>query len=785
VSPETSRAVFLSYASPDADAARRLAKALRAAGIEVWIDQSELRGGDAWDQQIRRQIKECALFVPIISANSQGRLEGYFRREWKLAIDRTQDMADGTHFLVPVVIDDTSDAAAHVPDALRAVQWTRLRGGRTPAAFVERVSGLLARHAKSSGQPARPRIPAASVAPDIAAVGEPLRAAPKIWFGSGAALVAVILALAGFRLLRPTPTVGTGLGATSAPAPTGEVNAHPRIAVLPFENLSPDPNNAFFTDGMHEEILTALANDVPGLEVISRTTMDTYKGKVVTAPTLAKELHCNYVLEGSMRREGSQVRLALQLIDARSDNHIWAKDFDRKLVNAMALESEVAAAVAAQLSVKLASGSSAPAQNTDPVAFDLFLKVRAMEDRTETDAGIGEWQQILAQLDQVLSIDPTFVRAYVERIGVRSEFLLFNYDEAGAGLASAHRDLVIAKRLAPQDPLVTAAEGGLAFVEKNYDRALELYAVAERAGLTDPRMLDDKEPVLIEIGRYQQAAERAEKLMQLDPKNQRPWLDRWFALMELHQPQEAMRAAGLAPSEIREMMRATVREEFAGDRAAFVAMNKSGAAAPLDTAAHVDFNLPGVAGSLLYLGQYREARQLIDKFNVETVRQVSWDWPIFRIGRTPMGDQRGWLDLLLADAPAASRDGARILKFLRSEPETTWNRWYRELLLADAQLFMGDWIAAIRTADRAVALTQTAASVSDQANAFVWATQIRAWAGAQDDAAARLESLSTSIPGLWTGEIVDDPLWSVPLAHNAAYIRLRARLEAQLKAVKF
>src|SRR5688500_15328207 len=86
---ESSRAVFLSYASQDAAAARRICDALRAAGIEVWFDQSELRGGDAWDQKIRKQIKECALFVPIISANTQARQEGYFRLEWRLADQRT------------------------------------------------------------------------------------------------------------------------------------------------------------------------------------------------------------------------------------------------------------------------------------------------------------------------------------------------------------------------------------------------------------------------------------------------------------------------------------------------------------------------------------------------------------------------------------------------------------------------------------------------------------------------------------------------------------------------
>jgi TolB-like protein len=780
----SSRAVFLSYASPDADAARRLAKALRAAGIEVWIDQSELRGGDAWDQQIRRQIKECALFVPIISANSQGRLEGYFRREWKLAIDRTHDMADGTPFLVPVVIDDTGDAAAHVPDAFRAVQWTRLRGGRTSAAFIETVSDLLARDAKSPGKTARPRPAAASPAPDSPTAGEPVRAPAKIWFWSAAALVALILAFAGFRLLRPAAT-GAGVAATSGPALPGEANARPRIAVLPFENLSPDPNNAFFTDGMHEEILTALANGVPGLDVISRTTMDTYKGKMVTAPTLAKELHCNYVLEGSMRREGSQVRLALQLIDARSDNHIWAKDFDRKLVNAMALESEVAAAVAAQLSVKLAAALPSPSQNTDPAAFDLYLKARSALNLTSPSAGSGDWQKILSQLDEALNLDPTFVRGYVERIDVRVSLFMYGMDADGTGLAEAHRDLSIAQRLAPRDALVLSAEALVAYAERNYDRSLQLFAAAENAGLTDSRGLDWKETLLFELGRYTEAAALAERLMDLDPKNYRPWYERWFALMELRQPQEAMRAAGRAPQEVRDTMRATVRYMFADDGQAYEASNRSQAAAPLNSADQIEANLLDVAGALQYLGEYAQGREVLDKAKVESVHQINWDWPTYRAGRVPIADQRGWLDLLLTDTQAAHHDAGRVLKFLGSQPETKWNRWFRELLRADAQLFMGDGTGAIRTADQAVALTRAELNVSDQMNAFVWATQIRAWAGAREDATARLEMLSSGIPGLWLGEIVRDPVWAVPLAQTANYVKLRERLKAQMRATKF
>lgn len=133
---DTNKAVFLSYASQDAEAARRICEALRAAGVEVWFDQSELVGGDAWDQKIRRQIKECVLFLPVVSTNTEARREGYFRLEWKLAAQRTHTIADGTPFLLPVVVDDVRDAEALVPEEFRAVQWTRLSEGKVTKRYV-------------------------------------------------------------------------------------------------------------------------------------------------------------------------------------------------------------------------------------------------------------------------------------------------------------------------------------------------------------------------------------------------------------------------------------------------------------------------------------------------------------------------------------------------------------------------------------------------------------------------------------------------------------------------
>jgi hypothetical protein len=150
---ETGKAVFLSYASQDTEAAHYLCNALRTAGIEVWFDQSELRGGDTWDASIRRQIKSCYLFVPMISANTQSREEGYFRREWKLAVDRTNDMAGGRAFLLPVVTDGTSDSEALVPEKFREVQWTRLPAGANTDAFVDHVRRLIAPESSASTSP--------------------------------------------------------------------------------------------------------------------------------------------------------------------------------------------------------------------------------------------------------------------------------------------------------------------------------------------------------------------------------------------------------------------------------------------------------------------------------------------------------------------------------------------------------------------------------------------------------------------------------------------------------
>ncbi len=135
--------IFLSYASEDRPAVLLLRAALEAAGLDVWYDANELGGGDAWDQKIRRQIRECDYFMPVISATTERRKEGYFRREWRLAAERTMDMADDVMFLIPAVLDDTSETGARVPEKFLTVQWLRVPGGK-PTPALEAVAARLA-----------------------------------------------------------------------------------------------------------------------------------------------------------------------------------------------------------------------------------------------------------------------------------------------------------------------------------------------------------------------------------------------------------------------------------------------------------------------------------------------------------------------------------------------------------------------------------------------------------------------------------------------------------------
>ena len=132
-------AVFISYAREDLPAVQKLRAALDAAGITTWFDMDRLEGGDDYDLKIRNNIARCSFFLPVVSATTQRRHEGFFRREWSYAVDRTRGMADGAVFILPVCIDTTTEADAIVPEKFKAVHFSRLPGGEPPPEFVTRL----------------------------------------------------------------------------------------------------------------------------------------------------------------------------------------------------------------------------------------------------------------------------------------------------------------------------------------------------------------------------------------------------------------------------------------------------------------------------------------------------------------------------------------------------------------------------------------------------------------------------------------------------------------------
>ncbi len=460
------RAVFLSYASQDADAARRICEALRTAGVEVWFDQSELRGGDAWDAKIRKQIKECALFVPVISANTQARLEGYFRLEWRLADQRSHLMAKGKAFLLPVVIDDTRDSAAHVPDSFLEVQWTRLPRGEMDPAFSARVKQLLGGAQMSSSTD---RAGTAEL-PELRKAGE--RKPAKARMGAIAITAVAIITLGALAWWQPwNPRT------SSVPIPTA---ADKSIAVLPFANLSDDKESGFFADGVQEDILTNLAL-IRELRVVSRTSVGQYRDTRKKMPEIARELGVTYLVEGSVRRAGGSVRISAQLIRAGADEHLWAKGFDGELKDVFALQSALATEIAGALHAAITPQEQKliarrPTQNS--AAYDLYLKARRIRDGGMNFAPMVQDQ--IKLLEAAVVLDPGFALAWGDLAWCHGWFYgvrgIAARERTPSRLEKAKAAMASAVRLAPDAPETTINLGyHYYFVFDDYARSAEQF----------------------------------------------------------------------------------------------------------------------------------------------------------------------------------------------------------------------------------------------------------------------------------------------------------------------
>jgi TolB-like protein/tetratricopeptide (TPR) repeat protein len=551
---ESRPAVFLSYASEDTDAARRICETLRCAHIEVWFDQSELRGGDAWDTAIRKQIKACALFIPLISSNSQARAEGYFRLEWKLAVDRSHLIAADKPFLFPVVIDGTKDEDARVPDGFREVQWTRLPEGETSPAFVQRITGLLSPGGQSG--PATNRSPVVE-APYTSDSKQTFRHLRTSWRTSAALLaIAAMIAIALVYLLvdhfarpkraadaPPTTILPSGdVPPSATPAPFTPP-AH-SVAVLPFTNMSGDASQEYFSDGLSEELLDSLAH-VDVLRVPARTSSFSFKGKDVDIATVARRLNVGAVLEGSVRRGDHRVRVTAQLIDAVTGFHLWSQTYDEGLTDVLTVQKNIALAVAGQLNVTLSGNALAKiGQGTtlNPKAFDAYLMGVQVMARARNDAN---WRTAIAFFDKAIAFDPRYAAAYALRAGALIDVSTDTVDpRALADLREqARRSADAAVRLAPDFAEAYAARGFVRAIGlldfggagPDFERAVKM---APGSALTQKGYAGYSSIV----GHQQAALTASKRAVELDPENYSALTDHILMLEGARRYSEALQA---------------------------------------------------------------------------------------------------------------------------------------------------------------------------------------------------------------------------------------------------
>ena len=511
---DTSRAVFLSYASQDAGAAKRICEALRAAGIEVWFDQSELRGGDTWDQKIRRELHDCALFMPVISANTAARHEGYFRLEWDLADQRTHMIARNRAFIVPVCVDTTPETSADTPQSFQRVQWTRLPGGETPAAFVERIQRLLSGQAAPTSD--RARTPGTAIASAARPPRGLIRRRTGVVYGALAA--AAMLVVGYFALERLTGLKPVVPGAAS-------------IAVLPLANESGEASQQYFSDGISEDLITALAQ-FPGLKVIGRTSAFQFRHSKEDSRSIGAKLGVAHLLEGSVRRSGEVVRVSAELIDTVDGSTQWSERYDRPYKDLFALQDEITNAVAGALRAILLPDGHAAAQSDRPPsgnleAYNALLRGRFYDARgTEADT-----RRAIEQYTAATQLDPRYALAWSNLsgawTGLGEQWLDGAVAQQAYANARAAADEALA--LAPDLAAAHSARGVLLRVadldwrgsEAEYRRALEL---APQVGSMKYSLANQ----LATIGQVEKAVELTREALATEPLRA-TWYE-WLAM---------------------------------------------------------------------------------------------------------------------------------------------------------------------------------------------------------------------------------------------------------------
>ena len=592
------------------------------------------------------------------------------------------------------------------------------------------------------------------------------------WLRAGVALAGVVLLAAlAFAALRRSDT--------NVRDATSSSRSVDRLAVLPFENSSPDPEYAFFADGIHEELLSALGARARDLEVISRTTMLMYRGRPTDVRALSRELGATRVLEGSVRREADTVRVSLRLIDAIADRQLWSHSYQATLVDAMTLQTQLAREVAEQLAVQLSTATAArlpPPRN--PEAYDLWLKgTLAWQQAGAGGATSQEIDRVEAMFTRAIALDETYGAAYADRARIRIARLASHAEGSDANIAGARTDIALAQKYAGGTPYVLVRAAQLAsLVDHDVGRAIGLIEAAEQVGPLNADLLLTKGNFLMFAGRLDESLAVQAQAARLDPGN--PSIYRYWVsnLAAAHRPAEMMKV--LKDFDARfpaRLYRGEYLFGFTGSTARWwqeIERLRSSGDANVTLSAEFDL--------LRYERRFDELRARLaapgpSEFGQHTA-------PGSRVGASvkPIAELRGWERLLAGDASGAARNGRVLDAFITKLPQASWNEWWRRLLGAESAIMLGDHARAIDQARTAARLTTGRSSLPESVYIRMMAARVLAWAGALDESVTLLEALAHEYPGVGPAAIVRDPFFSTPLARNVRWQALERTLNAEL-----
>ncbi len=394
----------------------------------------------------------------------------------------------------------------------------RIDRGEESVIDAERTA-ILPENRPSSRATTMPSVPVTS--------GPAARLSPRAVF-SGLALVAVAFAM--WRLSRPAalPPAPAASPNTMAATPSGisapAAPSRKSIAVLPFENRSAEKDNAYLTDGMHEDILTNLAK-IQDLKVVSRGAVMAYKpGANRNLRQIANELGVGSVLEGSVQRSGNRVRVTTQLVDPGTSQSVWAETYDRELTDVLEIQTQVSKEIARALTANLSPAEvqqMAQPPTNNPAAYDEYLRGREISDQRGWNREGGD--EAVRHFERAIELDPNFALAYAELADRYSISYLWYWDASDAQAEKARAAVAMARKLAPESPRVIAAHASYLFrVERKHDEALRILRQAESKTPNDVALLMTIGNVLRRRDRMDEALEYFRKAERLAPKNPEP-----------------------------------------------------------------------------------------------------------------------------------------------------------------------------------------------------------------------------------------------------------------------